>query len=240
MRMTDFERMLEGLVAEIPAEFRDGVIEIAASPLEVPHPVRADVFTLGECIPEPLTEGSYRDGVQSRIVLYHGSFQALARRDPSFAWRAEAWETLTHELRHHLEWRARADDLERLDAAAEHNFARHEGEPFDPLFFLDGEQVGEGLYQVDHDFFLDQVVDRVPPRVVFTWHGQEYAVDLPADLTLPALLTVEGLRAPPPGELVLVLRHPPSILELFRGAEPVAGEVRARPVPSPGVSAPSA
>ena len=58
------------------------------------------------------------------MVLYHGSFAALARVNGGLDWREEAWETLTHELRHHLEWRARAPDLEELDWAVEQNFAR--------------------------------------------------------------------------------------------------------------------
>ena len=72
-----------------------------------------------------------------------------------FDWRQEAWETLTHELRHHLEWRARAPDLEEFDWAAEQNFARQDGEPFDPLFYRSGEKVAEGVYRLDDDFFLE-------------------------------------------------------------------------------------
>ena len=132
----------------------EGIAEIVVSPATLPHPVRADVYTLGECIPLPATADDV-DSIQSRVVLYHGSFQALARIDPGFDWREEAWETLTHEIRHHLEWRARAPALEALDAAAEANFARQSGEPFDPGFYLDGEKAGEGIYRIDDDFFLE-------------------------------------------------------------------------------------
>src|SRR5712692_2728789 len=62
-----------------------------------------------------------------------------ARLDPDFDWREEAWETLTHELRHHVEWRARAPGLEAYDRAVEANFARQEGERFDPALYLDGD-----------------------------------------------------------------------------------------------------
>jgi hypothetical protein len=37
------------------------------------------------------------------VALYYGSFVAVGDGDPSFDWEDEAWETLTHELRHHVE-----------------------------------------------------------------------------------------------------------------------------------------
>ena len=137
-------------------------------------PPAQDIFTLGHCIPFHAGESGSPDEIQSRVVLYHGSFRALADLDPDFDWRTEAWETLTHELRHHLEWRAREGALEEFDEAAEQNFARADGEPFDPLFHLGGEPVAEGVYQVDDDFFLDRVVRRLPPRLEFAWHGRAY------------------------------------------------------------------
>ena len=75
---------------------------------------------------------------------------------------------MTHELRHHLEWRAREGALEAFDEAAEQNFARMDGEPFDPLFHLSGEAVAEGVYQVDDDFFLDRVVTHI-----LAWEGTD-------------------------------------------------------------------
>ncbi len=112
--------------------------------------------------------------MQSRIVLYHGSFAALAHLTPSFDWREEAWETLTHELRHHLEWRAESPELEDLDWAVEQNFARHDGEEFDPSFFLHGEALEEGTYRVEDDVFLDHPVGAPPSAIDFKWRGREY------------------------------------------------------------------
>jgi hypothetical protein len=226
MRLDDFEVMVRRLSSEVPAHFFDGIAEVVVSPRAVPHPVRADIFTLGECI--PLDVGESGDDLQSRIVLYHGSFAALARLEPGYDWRGEAWETLTHELRHHLEWRARAPDLEAYDDAAEQNFARHDGEPFDPGFYLDGEAAADGVYAVDDDYFLDRVVKAMPRDLDFTWHGARYRIDVPGDATLPALLTVEGVAEPPPGELVLALRRRPGLRDLFRRAEPYEAAVSAR------------
>jgi hypothetical protein len=229
MRLDDFRSLIARLSKEVPAEFLDGVSEITVSPRAVPHPTRADIFTLGHCIPFHAGETGAPDEIQSRVVLYHGSFRALAELDPDFDWRTEAWETLTHELRHHLEWRAREGALEAFDEAAEQNFARMDGEPFDPLFHLHGEVVADGVYQVDDDFFVDQVVRRLPDVLEFGWHGRTYRGAAPAGATLPAFLSVEGVDAPPPGELVLVFRRRTGLLNLFRQARPFVGMVAAEP-----------
>jgi hypothetical protein len=228
MRFTDFSAMVAKMAAELPREYFAGVAAVDVSEKSVPHPTRPEIYTLGECIPLPTGPEPGEEGVQSRIVLYHGSFQSLSRIEPGFDWRGEAWETLTHELRHHLEWKARQGDLERFDRAAEQNFARMEFEPFDPLFYLDGERLAPGWYQVDDDRFHEQLVREVPAEVRFEWHGREYRVAVPGHVTLPAFLTIEGVDDPPPGELVLVLRREPRIWDLFRTpTPPVQIEARA-------------
>lgn len=218
MRLADFETMIRGLCSEVPSDFLDGIAEVVVSPRTVPHPQRADIFTLGECVPLPVHLGSGVDGVQSRIVLYHGSFAALANLQEEFEWRREAWETLTHELRHHLEWRARAPDLEDFDWAVEHNFARHDGEPFDPTFFLSGEVLSEGVYQIEDDVFIDRIVRSVPQAVTFSWGGQAYDISVPEDAELPCYLYVDGVAEPPQGDLVVVLRRKPGVRDLFNDA----------------------
>jgi hypothetical protein len=226
MRFDAFEAMVRRMTGEVPPEYFDGVTEVTVSPRSVPHPIRAEIYTLGECIPLPL-EGDGPEAIQSRIVLYHGSFRALAERDPDFDWRGEAWETLTHELRHHVEWRARRDDLEAFDRAAEENFKRVDGEPFDPLFFLDGDAPVPGVHQVDDDWFIDHLVKTVPAEVRFIWHGRRYAAAVPPGATLPAYLLVDGVSEPPPGDLVLVLRRRPRVLDIFRAPSVYAGDVTA-------------
>lgn len=215
MDLADFEAMLREMCEEIPREYFDGVTEVVASPRARPHPDTADVFTLGECIPLPLADGD-PESVQSRIVLYHGSFRALAETDPGFEWSAEAWETLTHELRHHLEWRAQRDDLGALDDVMESNFRRHAGEPFDPLFYLEGIARGGGWYEVGDDWFHD-VLGRGPPtRIAFEWRGTAYEVEVPVEPALPAYLVVEdGIPDPPDGELILVVRRPPRLRDVL-------------------------
>jgi zinicin-like metallopeptidase len=226
MRFADFEAMVRRLCTEVPAHFFDGIAEVVVSPRTVPHPDREETFTLGECDPLPMELGSGVEGLQSRIVLYYGSFSALARLQEGFEWRREAWETLTHELRHHLEWRARAPDLENFDWAVEHNFARHEGDPFDPTFFLSGEIEPSGDYRVEDDVFIDQIVRSIPPTVAFSWRGQSYRAATPEGTELPCFLTVEGVADPPAGELVLVLRRKPGVRDLFGQCDVFQSTVR--------------
>lgn len=226
MDYPEFERLVRRLAREIPAEYLSGIAAIEVSPKTMPHPVRADVYTLGECVP---VHGEL-DEVMSRVVLYHGSFRALAGQRPDFGWRDEAWDTLTHELRHHLEWRANAAALEAYDWAAEQNFARHDGQPFDPLFHLSGERVDRDVYRVDDDVFLDRVVRRRPARTEVRWRGEAYHVAVP-DRVLPLFLTLAGLREPPPGEVVLVVRRKGRVWDLLRRpTEPTIAQVTVRPL----------
>lgn len=215
MRLSDFETMIRRLCDEVPSDFFEGIAEVVVSPRVAPHPQRVETFTLGECVPLPVELGSGVEGIQSRIVLYHGSFAALAATQEQFDWRAEAWETLTHELRHHLEWRARAPDLEDFDWAVEHNFARLDGETFDPTFFLSGELQPGGSYQVEDDVFIDQIVRGLPSTVSFAWQGRSYHAAVPEGAELPCFLTVEGVADPPEGDLVIVLRRKPGVRDLL-------------------------
>ena len=216
--------MVDRLAHEVPAEFRNGIVAVEVSPKTVPHPVRGDVFTLGECI--PLEWSGDGADLQSRIVLYHGSFAALARDRQGFDWRREAWETLAHELRHHLEWRANVAALEAYDWAAEENFARHERQPFDPTFYRSGEQVAAGVYKVDDDVFLERERERGRPgEAQIVWHGRRYRVPLPAGVQPPLFLSLHGLAAEPAGDVVLVVPRKASLFDLWRRPVPAHHDV---------------
>jgi predicted Zn-dependent protease with MMP-like domain len=227
MRLTDFEVLVRHQLTEIPADFLDGIAEVTVSPRTAPHPDRDGIWTLGECIPLPGDDGDPRH-LQSRVVLYHGSFQALARESDGFDWSVEAWETLTHEIRHHVEWKARAPDLEAYDRAAEANFARQDREPFDPGFYRDGVERTDGAWQVEDDVFVERLVSGVPALVRFRWLGGEYEVTVPPGATLPAYLSVSGVAEPPEGELVLVITEKQGLRGLFRRPALYQAEVEAR------------
>lgn len=208
--------MVREMAAEVPAEYLDGVASIDVSSRTLPHPVHSDVYTLGECVP---IHGD-SDEVLSRVVLYHGSFQALALEREDFDWQQEAGETLLHELRHHLEWRADTERLEAYDWAAEQGFARAEGRPYDPLFFEAGERMAPGVFRIEDDVFIDRVVARLPPETEVEWHGSRYRVAVPP-APLPLYLTLDGLAHPPSGDVVLAYRRRPRLWDLFRRPPPV-------------------
>jgi hypothetical protein len=66
------------------------------------------VYIMGEYITDPLL-GCY-------VVLYYGSFLEVLHGEPEQAWEEEIWETIRHELTHHLEYRAGEYDLDIEDA----------------------------------------------------------------------------------------------------------------------------
>lgn len=212
--------MVGDLARDVPREFRDGIVAIDVSPKAVPDPVRGGVYTLGECI--PLEWSGNGANLQSRIVLYHGSFAALARPHAGESeWRHEAWDTLAHELRHHLEWRADVDALEAYDWAADQNFARGEGQPFDPAFYRSGERLAPGVYKVDDDVFIEKDArDRTGAGLDVAWHGRRYRVPWPPDARPPLFLTLEGLLAPPAGDVVVVVLRRPSLIDVWRRRRP--------------------
>jgi hypothetical protein len=231
MRFDDFRSLVERLSRDVPAEFHAGIVAIEVSPKALPHPIRAEIYTLGECIPLEWS-GSGAD-LQSRVVLYHGSFQALARlSEGDFDWRAEAWETLTHELRHHLEWRANVAALEAYDWAAEQNFARQEGATFDPTFYRSGERIAEGVWKVDEDIFVegDRGQGTGDGYCMMTWHGRRYGVSLPAGARPPLFLTLDGLAEPPPGDAVLVIPRRASLVDFFRRPRVTSALVTVEPL----------
>jgi hypothetical protein len=220
LTLEDFRALVRRLQHDIPDEFENGVTEVEVSPKTVPSPVHQGVYTLGECMPLSWT-GNGSD-LHSRIVLFYGSFQALAREHPDFDWRGEAWDTLTHELRHHLEFRAHVDALEVYDWAAEQNFARHERQAFDPLFYRSGERIAEGVYKVDDDVFIEG-------DGTFSWHGRRYRAPV-TGLEPPAFLSLEGLADEPHGDAVLVLRKKASLSDLWRRSSVTHAVVRAKPI----------
>lgn len=225
-----FEGMVREMTERIPAEYLDGIVEITVSPRVVPHPDRPDIFTLGHCIPIHAGDGAAGDTIQTRVVLYHGSFAALAELEDGFDWEGETWETLTHEIRHHVEWLARDESLEEYDDAAEANFARLAGEEFDPLFYLGAERVATDLYRVEDDWFFDRQLSSIPEAIDFDWAGSTWRVDVPAGAELPVYLLVDGMVDPPEGDLVISLRQRARFRDLFRKGKLTVVEVTVRPV----------
>lgn len=122
MTFSDFRQLLAEMVDEIPEEFMRELQAVLALEEEHPEPDYQDVYRLGEYLdmgPEQFLGGS--SGIGRHVVLYWGSFRRIAAGDPGFDWEEEMWETLTHELRHHVESLAGDASLiaqDELDARA--------------------------------------------------------------------------------------------------------------------------
>lgn len=244
MRFTEFEALARELYAEIPEVYLEGIDGLTVRREAPEHPDHPGVYTLGECLTEEhISDYGSSDTTRSVIALYWGSFRALSEKSESFDWEEEAWETLTHELRHHLESLAGDDALEGVDYAADQSFKRFDGEPFDPWYYQHGDEVTDGIYQVEKAWFIERsfAAGELAGResIDFEWRGREYRVpapDQPADVHFVYL---EGLGENDEAvELVVVRRRGwwESLKGFFVGGDPevVEWEVEPEPLPTSG------
>jgi predicted Zn-dependent protease with MMP-like domain len=240
MKFDRFERMAREAFEAIPGQYREGIDGLVVSQKTEAHPTLPDIYTLGYCDTESYpSEWSGPETVRSRIVLYYGSFQKLARLDPEFDWEAEIHETVEHEVRHHLEWLADEDQLGDVDYAMDESFKRGDGLEWDPWYWQHGEPVGDGAHVVE-----DQVYVELPftardfesvGSVRFRWRRREYEVERPEELgDLHFVLVTDGVDRPPPWlELVLVRRR-----SWWEDAKRLLGSSRPRVLESEGVARP--
>jgi hypothetical protein len=235
----DFETFEQRALEEwqrIPEQYRAGVDGLRVERRALAHPSIDDIYTMGECHTESWpSEFGGPETVRSMVVLYYGSFFRVSRLDPEFDWDGELWETLTHELQHHLESLAADDALEDMDYAADQNFKRYHGEAFDPWFHRQGIPEN-GWLRVDDEFFVE--VDAEPGETVeFEWAGRRYALDAPAAAFDIAFVAVTGGVDATTGPLHVVFVKPAAgwrrrLAVLWRRTplEVVQGEAPARPV----------
>lgn len=215
MRYEEFEREAGRVWAGIPDTYRSGVDALVIERKSQSHPSMGDIYTLGECMTESYpSDWGGPETTRSVLALYYGSFLRLAELDPEFDWEYEIWETITHELRHHLESLATEDALEDVDYAMDENFKRFRGEPFDPFFYRAGERVAPGLWQAERELFLELEYEGTPGAAVeFELGGRRFVAPVGSEAGDVAFIQiVDGLDAEdldPELELCLVLvrRH---------------------------------
>lgn len=206
MTFGEFEARAREVFERIPNEFRSGVDGLEVERRIEFHPTLPEVYTLGECRTETYpSEFGGAGEVRSMVVLYYGSFLRLSRTDERWDWEEEIFETVTHEIRHHLESLASDDALELQDYMEDQNFLRRQGEPFDPLFYRAAPSRATGVYEVAGDAFVEREVRGGEVEVEFDWEGRRVRVPLPEPLGEPHFLSLEGLDSPEDGELLLVL-----------------------------------
>ena len=125
MTFEEFRAQTEAMLDDIPETFLrglQGVHVLEDTKLEEGFD---DVYRMGEYLDPGFDHflGGH-SGLGRHIALYWGSFRAIAEEDPDFDWEDELWETLTHELRHHVESRADDDSLVQDDLFRDAAFRR--------------------------------------------------------------------------------------------------------------------
>jgi hypothetical protein len=123
MTFEAFRAAVESMVEDIPEEFLQGLRGVHVMEEAVPEEDFEEVYRLGEYL-DPGTPNFLggQAGLGRHVALYYGSFVAVA--DDDFDWEAEIWETLTHELRHHVESLAGEDSLVQDDIEKQLRFER--------------------------------------------------------------------------------------------------------------------
>jgi predicted Zn-dependent protease with MMP-like domain len=213
LRFKEFAQAAREAYEAIPEDFKEGVDGLVVSREAPVHPELPDIYTLGQCLTEDyVSDWGGPETTRSMVVLYWGSFRALADSDPTFDWEGELWETLTHELRHHLESLAREDALEGVDYASDETFKRDEGLEFDPWYFQHGAVVERGVFKVENNYYVEQAwrpADfEAAPHLEITWQGSTYRIPRPEELGDVHFVWVHGVvDAPSTLELVLVGRR---------------------------------
>lgn len=243
MRFRDFERLAREIFDEIPDEYRQGIDGLTVRREAPEHPDHPGVYTLGECLTEEhLSDYGSSETTRSVIALYWGSFRALASRSEDFDWEEETWETLTHELRHHLESLAGDDALEGVDYAADQSFKRFDGEPYDPWYYQYGEEVEKGVYRIEKSWYVEVSLSAQALAdeewIELRWRGRRYRVPTPDEIADVHFVLLDGLGAD--GEVVelVIVRERgwwESLKGLFGAARPVVAEWEADAEPVDGV-----
>lgn len=239
MRFSEFEALAREIYDEIPEVYKEGIDGLTVSRDAPEHPDHPGIYTLGECLTEEhVSDYGSAETTRSIIALYWGSFRALAERGEDFDWEEETWETLTHELRHHLESLAGDDALEGVDYAADQSFKRFDGEPFDPWYYQYGDEPEDGVFKVESLWYVERPFDAdelaAAEHVDFTWRGRGYRVPAPEEEADLHFIYLPGLDADGGSvELVLVRRRSvwENLKRLFTAARPAVAEWEADPEP---------
>jgi len=123
-----FRATVESMLDEVPDVFLQDLQGVhALRDVKVEEGYR-DVYRMGEYLdpgPDDFLGGV--EGLGRHVALYWGSFRRIAENDPEFDWEEEIWETLTHELQHHVESLAGDGRLIEEDLLQAQAFERAEG-----------------------------------------------------------------------------------------------------------------
>ena len=210
MSYEEFAETANRMWDRVPDAYKEGIDGLVLRREAETHPDHGDFFTLGTCSTEPYPSGyGGPESTRSILALYYGSFRAVARSDPEFDWEGEIWETVTHELRHHLEFLVEDDALEGVDYAAEQAHLREAGLEFDPWYFQSGLPVAPDVYRVESEVYIEQRWSQTDfdrsDALEFEWEERRWRLPRPGRLgDLHFIRIIGGVPADTEFTLVLV------------------------------------
>ncbi len=221
MHLEAFERYAFACWESIPEHFREGVTQFVVDPGVFFKEEFDDGWVYGTCEPDAAMLALPEAPITSIITLYFGSFVHIASDAEDFDWREEIWETVRHELQHHLEWRSGVDHLGDDDDLQDENSRRVQGLPFAGDFHRLGTQLGRTAWLADGDLFVELELpearwERVLGEPIeVSWGGvRAIAPPVPAELWTEGLIyadadleELQDDRRLPFREVVLVLRR---------------------------------
>lgn len=224
MDLATFESVALMYWERVPDRFKVGVTALVIEPGAYRNDEFEDGWVYGYCEPDEAVMLLPDAPVQSLITLFYGSFVHISAMTEDFDWHEELWETLTHEIRHHLEWRAGVDHLGDDDDLQDDHERCMLGRPFRPDYHRTGTPLARDVFLGAGCVFLELPLRKkawlavaregasrrwagieasIPPVDIATLEGADL-VYVPADLEL-----LEGTEdsALPFDEVVLVLRR---------------------------------
>ena len=130
MTFEQFRTTAEQMLDEIPDEFVEGLQGLHVLEHAKPEEAFRHVYRMGEYM-DPGFDSFLggNPGLGRHVALYYGSFVAIAKEQPDFDWEGELWETLTHEVRHHVESLAGDDSLVQDDRRRTAEFKQRFAKP---------------------------------------------------------------------------------------------------------------
>ena len=107
MNFLEFKQTVADMMDRIPEHYFNDLQGVHVFEETKGDPSEPGLVRLGEYtdpgIPQFLSPHA---GLGRHIALYYGSFQRVGAFDSNYDWAGQIWETLTHELRHHVESKA--------------------------------------------------------------------------------------------------------------------------------------
>lgn len=136
MTFPDFRDLISSLLDELPPKALEGLQGVHVFEHVKADPHEPGLVRMGEYL-DPGRDSFFaaHSHLGRHVAIYYGSFVAVAAGNPNFDWEAETWETLTHEIQHHVESRAGERgliewDIERLEAYRKKKRAEKDNKSF--------------------------------------------------------------------------------------------------------------